>query len=151
MIKKITSEQEFINACNDLDTLMKADNSKYQHVFGPISKESIIRSWGHSNLLVNTMHTWISFENNKVDGIIMFYDSIDTRCGKRIFNEFFWVSDNPKSSFSLLRKAVNFAKSKNIEYISISSYENHPKSKRLREIYKKIGFQKDQETYIKKI
>lgn len=151
MIKKILSAQEFIDSCHDLEALMKADNAKYQHIFGPICKESMIRSWGHSNLLANTMHTWVNIENNKTDAIIMFHDSIDTKCGKRILNEFFWVSGNAKVSFSLLKKALDFAKSKKIEYVSISSYENHPKAQKLREIYKKIGFIKDVETYMKKI
>jgi arsenate reductase-like glutaredoxin family protein len=46
---------------------------------------------------------------------------------------------------------LSFAKEKSIEYVTISCVENHPKSKRLKEIYKKLGFNKDSETYIKKI
>lgn len=151
MIKKITSSAEFIACCHDIDSLMRTDNAKYQHVFGPICKDSMIRSWGHDSLLNNTMHVWANIENAKADSMIMFHDSIESKCGKRIFNEFFWVSSNVKVSFSLLTKALDFAKMKNIEYVSVSSYENHPKAKRLREIYKKIGFIKDSETYIKRI
>ncbi len=150
-IKKITSAQEFAKVCEDLSELMSEDNEKHQHWFGPISKQSMINSWGNPSLLTHSMHTWANFENGKADAIIMFFDSINTKCGKRMWSEFFWTSKNPKASFSLLRTALDFARSKGIEFISISSYENHPKASRLREIYKKMGFKKDSETYIKKL
>ena len=64
-----------------------------------------------------------------------------------MFNEFFWISNNPKTSFSLLNKALSFARFKKIKYANISCVENHPKSFKLKKIYEKLGFKKDCETY----
>lgn len=130
---------------------MKLDNEQYQHWFGPISKQSMINSWANPSLLSHTMHTWANFENGEADSIIMFFDSINTKTGKRMWSEFFWTSKNPTVSFSLLRIALDFARKKGIEFVSVSSYENHPKSEKLRKIYKKMGFKKDSETYIAKL
>lgn len=150
-IKKIVNAQEFAKVCEDLNELMSFDNEQYQHWFGPISKDSMVKSWGNASLLSHSMHTWVNIEDGKADAIIMFFDSINTKCGKRMWSEFFWTSKNAKASFSLLRTALDFARKKGIEFISVCSYENHPKANRLREIYKKMGFLKDSETYIKKL
>ena len=150
-IKKITSAQEFAKVCDDLEELMSVDNQEHQHWFGPISKQSMVNSWGNPSLLTHSMHTWANIENGKAVAIIMFFDAINTKCGTRMWSEFFWTSKNAKVSFSLLRTALDFARKKGIEFVSVCSYENHPKSARLREIYKKMGFLKDSETYIKKL
>ncbi len=150
-IKKVISPDEFKKAWLELDEIFQEDNSKYGHCLHRISAQSIIDSWANASLLNHTMHTWVSSENEKTDGIIMFLDCVNTTFGKRMWQEFFWISNNPQISFSLLKKALQFARSKGVEFVAISCVENHPKSERLKEVYKKLGFQKDSETYIKKL
>ena len=146
-IKKVTCPEEFKKVWLDLDSVFKNENQKYGHQLHRISAESVINSWANPSLLNHVMHTWANFENGCADGIIMFTDSINTVCGERTFNEFFWISNNPKTSFSLLNKALNFARSKKIKFVNISCVENHPKSYKLKKIYEKLGFKKDCETY----
>lgn len=150
-IKKVINPDEFRKAWRDLEILFQEENQKYGHVLHRVSAESVINSWANPSLLTHTMHTWVNFEDEKANGIIMFFDTINTICGKRVWNEYFWISKNPQASFSLLRKALQFARSKGVELVSLSCVENHPKSPRLKELYKKLGFQKDCETYIKKL
>lgn len=150
-IKRITDPKEFKKVWEDLDVLFQEENKVFGHCAQPISAKCVIDSWAHPALLKNTMHTWASIEDEKANGIIMFLENYSTIFGKKVFMEFFWICKNPKKSFSLLRKALSFAKERGAEYVTINCVENHPKSKRLKEIYKKLGFNKDSETYIKKI
>jgi hypothetical protein len=151
MIKKVISGQEFEKACRDLEALFKEDNTKYGHAYLAINPESIIDSFAHSTMLNSNIYCWANFENGLADGMIMFTDSIHPFLNQRIFSECFWISKNPKKSFALYSKAVKFAKSKGIKYINMNCIENHPTSEKLKKIYRKMGFKKDNESYIKKI
>lgn len=150
-IKKITNPEEFTKIWKELDILFSAENEKYGHVFSKISAQSIINSWAHPSLLTNTMHTWASINDDKADGLIMCLESVNTVLGERVFNEFFWISSNPRISFQLLKQAEKFAKSKKIKLMSVSCVENYPTSSKLKKVYQKLGFVKDSETYIKKL
>ncbi len=151
MIKKVTSSQEFEKAFRDLEALFKEENTKYGHVYLPINVQCVIDSFAHPALLSNNIHCWVNFEKDKADGLIMFMDGNHPFLGKRMFTEYCWVSKNPKKSFALYREAVKFAKKKGIEYIIMNCVENYPTSSKLKKIYQKIGFEKDSESYIKKI
>jgi hypothetical protein len=97
------------------------------------------------------MHTWASINNDKADGVIMFLENINTIFGEKMFNEFFWISNNPRISFQLFRQAEKFAKNKKIRLISMSCVENYPTSSKLKKVYQRLGYIKDSETYIKKL
>lgn len=150
-IKKVVNPDEFRKACKDLDALFQEENKKYGHVLHSISADSIANNWANPSLLAHTMHTWVNFEDGRADGIIMFLDALNTICGKRGWSEYFWLSANPKMSFALLKTALKFARSKNVEFVSLSCVENYPKSEKLKKLYQKLGFQKDSETYVKKL
>jgi len=150
-IKKVIGVEEFTKACNDLYELFSEENEKYGHQFVKINAQSIIKSWGHASILNGPMHVWVAFEEERAVGILMFIDSINTVFGERLFTEYMWACANPKYSFSLLRQALKFAKNKNIKYATLSLVVNHPKSDKLKNIYEKMGFKKDSETYIKKL
>jgi hypothetical protein len=150
-IKKITNSEEFAKVWRDLDQHFIRENELYGHAFSKISAQSIINSWGHASLLTNTMHTWASFNDEKADGVIMFLENINTVFGEKMFNEFFWISRNPRISLQLLRQAEKFAKNKKIRLMSMSCVENYPTSNKLKKVYQKLGYTKDSETYIKKL
>jgi hypothetical protein len=150
-IKKITNPEEFSKIWKDLDKIFSQENERYGHAFSKISAQSIINSWAHPSLLANTMHTWASINNGEADGLIMCLESMNTVLGEKVFNEFFWISKNPRISFKLLRQAEKFAKNKKIRLMSVSCVENYPTSSKLKKVYQKLGFVKDSETYIKKL
>lgn len=151
MIKKIVSAQEFEKAFKDLAELFKTENSKYGHAYLSIDPQCVIDSFAHAGLLNSHVHCWANFENGLADGMIMFMDGTHPFLNQRMFMEYFWISKNPKKSFSLYNQAVRFAKSKGIEYINMNCVENYPTSEKLKKIYQKMGFKKDTESYIKKI
>jgi len=150
-IKKITNPEEFAKVWQDLDKHFFRENELYGHAFSKISAQSVINSWGHTSLLTNTMHTWASVNNDKADGVIMFLENMNTIFGEKMFNEFFWISNNPRISFQLFRQAEKFAKNKKIRLISMSCVENYPTSSKLKKVYQRLGYIKDSETYIKKL
>lgn len=150
-IKKIINPEEFASVWNDLEIYFREENKTYGHTYLPISKQSVIDSWGHTALLNNTMHVWANLENDKARGIVMFLEYMHPTFGEKIFTEYFWISNNPKKSFSLFKTALSFAKRKGIKYASVSCVENYPTSEKLKKVYQKMGFQKDSETFIKKL
>ncbi len=151
MIKKIVSGQEFEKAFRDLETIFKEENGKYGHAYLSINAQSVIDSFAHATILNNSIHCWANFEDGSVDGMIMFMEGTHPFLNERMFMEYFWISKNPKKSFALYHKAVNFAKTKGIKYINMNCVENYPKSEKLKKIYLKLGFKKDTESYIKRI
>ncbi len=152
-IKKLLDSSKAKEIGQKLDALFQKDSEIYGHQI-KISTESIVNSWSHPSLLNNTMHTWISYQDNEMmnpDGIIMFLDSINPTFGERMFIEYLWFCKNPKSSFLLLKTALDFAKNKNIKYAFLSCVEKHPKLAKLQKVYERLGFVKDSSTYIKKL
>jgi hypothetical protein len=150
-IKKIINPEEFSHVWNDLEIYFREENKTYGHRYLPISKQSVVDSWGHAALLNNTMHVWADIEEEKARGVIMFLEHMHPTFGKKIFTEYFWLSNNPKKSFSLFKIALSFAKKRGIKYAAVSCVENYPTSERLKKIYQKMGFHKDTETFIKKL
>jgi len=150
-IKKIINPEEFAKVWDDLEIYFREENKNYGHRYLPISKQSVIDSWGHTALLNNTMHVWANLENGEAKGVVMFLEYMNTTFGEKIFTEYFWISNDPKKSFSLLKTALSFAKKKGIKYATVSCVENYPTSERLKKVYQKMGFHKDTETFIKKL
>ncbi len=150
-IKKIVDVKEFSDACGKLNSLFKEENKKYGHRYLPISAKSIVNAWGHASFLYHTMHVWVSFSEEKPDGIIMFLEHINPTFGEKVFTEYFWISKNPQKSFTLFKTALKYAKKRKIKYAFVSCVENHPKSLKLQKVYQKLGFLKDSSTYIKKL
>jgi hypothetical protein len=151
MIEKVISAQKFEKAFRDLESIFKEENSKYGHAYLPINPQCVIDSFAHPALLNNSIHCWANFENNQVDGLIMFMDGMHPFLGKRMFTEYCWVSKNPKKSFALYKTAIKFAQKRGIEYVIMNCVENYPTSNKLKKIYQKMGFKKDSESYIKRI
>jgi len=150
-IKKIVNPEEFSSICNDLELHYREENKIYGHRYLSISKQTMIDSWGHTALLNNTMHVWANLEDGEARGLIMFLEHMNPTFGERIFTEYFWLSNNPRKSFSLFKTALSFAKRKGMKYATVTCVENYPTSERLKKVYQKMGFQKDSETFIKKL
>ena len=151
-IKKIVSITEFENVCRDLNLLFEEDNKNYGHSCGLIHDvELITKCFSNESLLMWNMHIWAHFNGKTWDGIFAGFIRKSEKFNKKMMDEYLWLSKNSNSGLSLYKTALEFAKKNNCEYVSLNVVENHPKSDLLKKLYKKIGFEKDYECYIKKI
>jgi ribosomal protein S18 acetylase RimI-like enzyme len=66
-------------------------------------------------------------------------------------DEYLWLAKNSNAGIKLYSTAYEYAKSQGCDYISMNVVENNPASPRVKDLYLKLGFEKDSETYIKKI
>lgn len=103
-IKKIINPEEFAKVWDELEIYFREENKTYGHRYLPISKQSVIDSWGHTALLNNTMHVWANLEDGKARGVIMFLEYMNTTFGEKMFTEYFWISNDSRKSFSLLKQ-----------------------------------------------
>jgi hypothetical protein len=148
MIKRITNPKEFYKVADDIYDLF-CDDEKYGHVLNlKHNKESIVNSFANPQLLAFDVLIWVNKERGKYDAIGIFIVDKSIKFGETILSEFLWLSKNPKAGFKILKEATKFAREKNIKYITLSTVENHPLSKRNERFYKKLGFEKDVTTFI---
>ena len=66
-----------------------------------------------------------------------------------MMDEYLWLSKNSAKGMRLFKIAKKYAKDQGCEIIHMNVAENHPRSEKLKIIYKKLGFIKDTESYIK--
>jgi len=152
MIERITHPDKFKKAIEDIDVLFEFENTNTSHVHGlKHNKETIINSFGNNKILSFDVFVWANYENGKYDAIGIFINDKSIKFGQTILSEFLWLSKNPKAGFKILKEATKFAREKNIKYISLSTVENHPLSKRNERLYEKLGFKKDCTTFIGKL
>ena len=90
-------------------------------------------------------------DSGKFDAVIAFLNNKNEKFGKEIFAEYIWLSKNPRVGQKLLGIAMKFARQKEFKYVMMSCVEAHPKSHKVANFYKKMGFIKDSETYIAKL
>jgi hypothetical protein len=109
------------------------------------------KSFSHESLLIWNAHIWGHFNGEKWDGIFASVIRKSEKFNKKIMDEYLWLSKNSNSGMKLYLTAVEFAKKQKCEFISMNVVENHPYSSKLKGVYTKLGFQKDHETYIKKL
>lgn len=147
MIKKITDPIEFQALILDLEKLFGEDNNLYGHVSAKINAQSLIKAWSDSRLLNFNLHVWANREKT-FDAVVMFQGVDNHVIGEKIWQEYLWLSKNPKAGLKLLNTALDFGRKLDYKRVVMGSVENHPRSKKVRELYKRKNWQKDSELYI---
>lgn len=151
-IKKIVSVVELKQLSEDFKILYKEDNEAYQHACNLSHDIDLItKSLSHESLLIWNIHVWAHFNGEKWDSIFIGVIRKSEKFNAKMMEEYLWLSKNSRTGMRLYNAAVKYAKQQNVEYISMSVIENHPLSNKVKNFYNKTGFQKDSETYIKKL
>lgn len=136
----------------DIYSLHKIDNEKYGHALNlKHDPDLICKSLSHESLLIWNIHVWVHFNGDQYDSIFIGIIRKSEKFNKKIMDEYLWLSKNPKTGTKLYKIACDFAKSQKCEFISMNVVENHPLSNKIKNFYKKNGYVKDSENYIKKI
>lgn len=152
MIKKITSVEEFNRISIQIIELFKEDNEKYGHGLNlKHDYDLIVKAIAHECLLLWNIHVWVSMVNEKCDGVFIGIIRKSEKFNKKMMDEYLWLSKNSNSGFLLYKEAIEFAKKQACEFVTMNVVENHPTSEKLKNIYKRLGFKKDSEVYIKKL
>jgi hypothetical protein len=151
-IKKIVLIEELESLAKDFEEIFKEDNENFTHACGlKHDMKLMLTSFSHETLLTWHTHVWGHFNGEKWDGIFAGILKKSEKFGKKMFEEYLWLSKNSNSGIKLYKTALDFAKSKKCEYISMNVVDAHPSSSKIKKIYTALGFQKDSETYIKKL
>jgi hypothetical protein len=151
-IKKIVTVSEWEAVAKDISEIFKEDNKIYGHACELTHDcELITKCLSHESLLLWNMHVWAHFNGEKWDGIFIGSIRKSEKFNKKMMDEYLWLSKNSAKGMRLFNTAGKYAKNQGCEYIYMNVVENHPKSDKLKNLYKKLGFQKDIETYIKKL
>jgi hypothetical protein len=151
-IKKVISPEEIEKVFKDLHDLYEDDNSKYGHVLDlKHDYELIYKSLSHESLLIWNIHVWVHFNGEKYDSIFIGIIRKSEKFNKKMMDEYLWLSKKSNVGMKLYKIAYEFAKSQQCEYISMNVTERHPLSDKVKKIYKLLGYEKDSESYIKKI
>ena len=151
-IKKIVTVSEWEAVMNDIEFYLKEDNEKYGHAFNlKHDKQLITKCLSHESLLLWNMHVWAHFNGEKWDGIFIGSIRKSEKFNKKMMDEYLWLSKNSAKGMRLFNIAKKYAKDQGCEFIYMNVVENHPKSNQLKNLYKKLGFQKDTESYIKQL
>lgn len=151
-IKKIISVPEWQALMKDISFVFKEDNQKYTHAFGlKHDTDLMTKSLSHESLLIWNMHVWGHFNGEKWDGIFIGSIRKSEKFNKKMMDEYLWLSKDSGQGIKLFNIAKKYAKSQGCEYIHMNVLENHEKAEKLKSFYKKMGFQKDTESFIAKI
>ena len=152
MIKRILDPKEFKTLLDDIFPLFDMENEKQGHALLKHNKEYIFNAFGDKSILAWDFFVWANKNNSgKFDAVIAFLNNKNEKFGKEIFAEYIWLSKNPRVGQKLLGIAMKFAREKEFKYVMMSCVEAHPKSRKVANFYKKMGFIKDSETYIAKL
>jgi hypothetical protein len=151
-IKKIITVEDLQSATKDLEEIFKEDNEKYTHCLGmKHDVKLMLSSFSHESLLIWNVHIWAHFNGEKWDAIFVGIIRKSEKFNKKMMDEYLWLSKNSNAGIKLYKTAFDFAKSKGCEFVSMNVIENHPLSNKIKKLYKYLGFEKDSETYFKKI
>jgi hypothetical protein len=152
LIKKITSLEEAEQVSKDIQELFQEDNEKYRHALDLKHDCTLIaKSICHESLLLWNIHAWAHFNGEKWDAMFIGMIRKSEKFGKKFMDEYLWLSKNSIAGMRLYKEALDFARKQNCEYISMNVTESHPLSQKIKKFYLRSGFQKDVETYIKKL
>lgn len=135
----------------DLENKFRAENNLYGHHGEKIDVDSFLRAWADVRLLNFHLHVWANIENEYYDSCIMFQGVENPLIGKKLWQEYFWISANPKTGTKLLKTALDFARKAGYTKYVMGTVENHPKSSKVRKFYEKLGLKKDSELWIGEI
>lgn len=151
-IKKIVTVSELKEISRDIKEIFEEDNQKYGHCFDLKHDIDLMESsFSHESLLIWNAHLWAHFNGEKWDGIFGGVVRKNEKFGKKMMDEYIWLSKNSNAGIKLFNIAQDYAIANGCEYICMNVVENHPSSELLKKIYKKIGFVKDSESFMKKL
>jgi hypothetical protein len=151
-VKKIINTEELKKVFEDVHSFHVNDNEIYGHALNlKHDVDLIAESISHESLLIWNIHVWAYFNGEKWDSIFIGITRKSEKFGKKIMDEYLWLSKNSSVGLLLYKEAVNFAKSQKCEYIFMNAVERHPLSEKIKKFYKAIGFEKDSEVFVKKL
>jgi hypothetical protein len=150
-IVRVLDIKEAHKIADDLMELFKKEDIDEGHYFLKHDIRTIKLAISNSAFLTWDFFVWANQTNGKYDAVIAFHNDKNIKFGTKVFNEFIWLSKNPKVGFKLLKEALAFAKENNFKYIVMSSVTKNKKHKKVTDFYKKFGFEKDTESYIMKL
>lgn len=151
MVKRILNPEEFNQLLDDLYELFKEENIKEGHVLLPHDKKSIQANYSHKSILAWDLFVWGHLNDGKFDAMIAFFNDKNVKFGTAIFNEFLWLSKNPKAGYKLFSEAIKFARANNFSHVISHTVVNNLHHEKVKSFYEKMGFLKDSETYICKL
>ncbi|NVM35097.1 MAG: GNAT family N-acetyltransferase [Candidatus Lokiarchaeota archaeon] len=138
--------------CDDMRELIPHDDMYEAHSLGLThDTEGIKANYANKHLLAWDVFVWANKNNKKYDACGIFLNDKNIKFNCDIFSEYVWISKNPRVGFKILKKAIEFAREKEFDFISLSVLENNPNSEKIENLYKKLGFVKDSTTYLAKL
>ena len=147
MIKRILTK-----VLDDVFVLFDQNDQEHGHQLGLVhNKQTMIDNFGHEKLLIWDVFVWANINDGECDAIGIFLSDRSVKFGRKIFNEFLWISKNPMVGYKILKKAINFARENEYEFISMHTVERQPNTPRYERFYKKLGFVKDSTQFISKL
>jgi hypothetical protein len=151
-IKKIVTVEELEKLSKDIEEFHLKDNENYTHALGlKHDVELITKSLSHESLLIWNTHVWGHFNGEKWDGIFIGFIRKSEKFNKKFMDEYLWLAKNSNSGMKLYFTAEKYAKQQGCEYLAMNVVENHPLKENVKTLYKRLGFQKDTETFFKKL
>ena len=151
-LKKIVSVIELRQVSEDIKELHKLDKENLSHASGLVHDIDLMtKCLSHESILLWNIHIWAHFNGEKWDSVFAASIRKSEKFNKKMMDEYVWFSKNPKVGMKLYKMALHFAKQQNVEYINMNVIESHPLSEKVKNFYRKNGYIKDTETYIKKI
>jgi hypothetical protein len=151
-IKKIVTVEELEKLSKDIEEFHLKDNENYTHALGlKHDVELITKSLSHESLLIWNIHVWGHFNGEKWDGIFIGFIRKSEKFNKKFMDEYLWLAKNSNSGMKLYFTAEKYARQQGCEYLAMNVIENHPLKENVKTLYKRLGFQKDTETFFKRL
>jgi len=154
MIERVKDEDVFKKALRDV--FLKTDkNNLFLNETLDISynEECLIDNAPSSLMFIWDDFIWVNKnEEGTYDAMIWFRINRDCRSKEEFFDEYFWLSSSTEeNNLELLKCAITFARTTSIKYISSNIFENEDRKESLKNLYKKLGYKKQQSYYIAKL
>ena len=154
MIERVKDEDVFKKALRDV--FLKTDkNNLFLNETLDISynEECLIDNAPSSLMFIWDDFIWVNKnEEGTYDAMIWFRINRDCRSKEEFFDEYFWLSSSTEeNNLELLKCAIAFARTTSIKYISSNIFENEDRKESLKNLYKKLGYKKQQSYYIAKL
>jgi hypothetical protein len=126
-IKKIISVPEWEKVGADIIETYKQDNENYGHACGlKHDYDLIVKCLSHEAILIWNIHVWAHFNGEKWDSIFIGIIRKSEKFGKKMMEEYLWLSKDSCVGMKLYKLATEYAKSQSCEYLSFNVTENHP-------------------------
>lgn len=151
-IKKILSADEAEQVSKDLKDLHDSYPDVFSHCLNLKHDINLItKSIAQECLLLWNIHCWAHFNGEKWDGIFIGIIRKSEKFNKKMMDEYIWFCPNGKAGLLLYEEALAYAKQQGCEYMTMNLIAHSKQAPALRNFYKRMGYSKDTETYIKNI